>query len=103
MSLRHAAALALVGWYLMTPPLNSIEPLSPPRFGFSWKTPNHASPPLKTWDIRHRYDKAQDCSNAKHQQVQSAIKGQDSNLPLLTRLALAVAKCITSDDPRLAK
>jgi hypothetical protein len=27
MNLRHAAALALVGWYLMMPPINKAETL----------------------------------------------------------------------------
>ncbi|MGO9060944.1 MAG: hypothetical protein ACLQU2_26710 [Candidatus Binataceae bacterium] len=48
MELQHAAALALVGWYLMLPP---------------WIAQNRfdANAPLSKWQISGRFDTAQDC------------------------------------------
>ncbi|MGD0290232.1 MAG: hypothetical protein ABSC63_11340 [Candidatus Binataceae bacterium] len=51
MTLRHAAALALVGWYLMVPPLSS-----------DGKEIDTAAK-LSQWDARLRFDRASDCNN----------------------------------------
>jgi hypothetical protein len=52
MRLRHAAALALVGWYLMVPPTTD------------GKIDNSA--PLSQWDIRSSFDSAATCEQAHH-------------------------------------
>jgi hypothetical protein len=46
MKLRHAAALALVGWYLMAPPMSSWP-------GTPWIDPNA---PLSKWQFIGRID-----------------------------------------------
>jgi hypothetical protein len=68
MNLRHTAALALVGWYLMIPP--SIEPdlssdakvqanlNNPPAFEFDDKAP------LSRWEIDKSFDRDDDCQQA---------------------------------------
>ena len=48
MNLRHAAALALVGWYLMIPPLNS-----------EGKVDTHA--PMSRWNQFMSFDAASAC------------------------------------------
>jgi hypothetical protein len=53
MKLRHAAALALVGWYLMMPPT------SPPN-SF---TINEAAP-LSKWYLIESFDSAESCKRA---------------------------------------
>jgi hypothetical protein len=52
MSFRHAAALALVGWYLIVPP-------SP--YGSDGDTRPLSQIPLSEWRTQHVFDSAQDC------------------------------------------
>jgi hypothetical protein len=51
MKLRHAAALALVGWYLMMPPSDghSID----------------RNAPLDKWEVYSGYDTAKECEEGK--------------------------------------
>jgi len=77
MNLRHAAALALVGWYLMVPP-------------HEYKG-NQAV--LYGWKIIHSYDTAQACE----EQRAKGIPG----LPPFPKGFEWVAICVASDDPRL--
>jgi len=101
LKLRHAAALALVGWYLMTPP---------PAFttGFDWET--H----LRLWVRRGNYASAVECERAlnqlrdetqfqKERDLQSAAE-MDANLDgrtIAQYKAVRLAKCVSTDDPRL--
>ncbi len=98
---RHAAALALVGWYLITPP---------PVFktGFDWEA--H----LSLWVRRGNYASAVGCEQAlrqlqdemqsqKERDLQSAAE-MDANLDSKTIAqykAVRLAKCLSTDDPRL--
>jgi hypothetical protein len=95
MNFRHAAALALVGWYLMLPPLHSAElkPLPDKSYLLDWKTPNRP-PPLATWEIVGSYDSARECAEAM-----STIRRGSSSPPL--PLEWGMALCIATDDPRL--
>jgi hypothetical protein len=75
---RHAAALALVVWYLMTPP---ALPHDPERVD--------ESAPLSQWDVQTKVDSRDQC---------------DAERTRLTGTPLGrVAKCIASDDLRLKK
>jgi hypothetical protein len=82
---RHAAALALVGWYLMIPPRSAADQ----------KTfDDHA--PLASWFVFSAHDAAHECEGAKflnhegHKQRGDPMKG-----------AWDSAQCIATDDPRL--
>jgi hypothetical protein len=116
MNLRHAAALALVGWYLMLPLVNG-----------------DASPatqlPLSEWTQEGSFDRAEDCKRALAERLQTAkqriakVKQHMDALPhsdrplseaapdvyredlQVTAYALNAysGQCIASDDPRLAK
>jgi hypothetical protein len=89
-NLRHAAALALVGWYLMLPPIND-------------GTPEVTAPPSR-WEILFPYDTARDCQISL-----SRIVGQtlvDLQKPMARDkenfvLRLSSGTCVASDDPRL--
>jgi hypothetical protein len=85
MKLRHAAALALVGWYLMVPP----------------STDERA--PLFQWEVVASYDSASACREALHKSKDPAQV--ESDYPSLARLFAAqgflAAQCIATDDPRL--
>lgn len=74
----HAAALALVGWYLMVPP------------------PYYIDIPMAHWQRRAVFDTKAQCQIGRVNLIQHPPKGvryYDWNYP----------QCVSSDDPRLAK
>jgi hypothetical protein len=114
MNLRHAAALALVGWYLMVAPLQSRE---------NWDSlvPN---PPFGRWFTRDAFDSADACGkartelttrmdNATEEDYHRWLAGRPSSDELLRewsgqyspmsaiRLSNHQAQCVATDDPRL--
>src|SRR5258708_38955133 len=97
---RHAAALALVGWYLMVPPGVYYEPTSPRLL---------IPPPFdKTWRVKATFNSANDCEVAreKHETdfalaVKSADLKRHEADPNLSSPIDDGALCIASDDPRL--
>jgi len=90
MKSRHAAALALVGWYLMTPP----PPFNP-------------STPLSKWtrEGRQTYTSEEECT-AVREKLQAAFK-DPGNIPpehvtaTIMVKAMAHLQCIATADPRL--
>ena len=106
MSLRHAASVALVGWYLMTPPFSEKTALIPTD-----------SAPLSEWSLENSYDSAVEC----RQSIEAREKAEEarftkltpsphnpfriySGLPEMARflyLKALSAKCIATNDPRL--
>jgi hypothetical protein len=83
---RHAAVLALVGWYLLVPPLR--------HSGFD------DSAPLSKWWAYKNFDTAADCANGleemSHRSEKYAREHGSKDTSHKNR-------CIASDDPRLAK
>jgi hypothetical protein len=90
MNFRHAAMFALVGWYLMLPPMGSVESRRNPSTGFYVA---YSTEPLKAWEIAGSYGTAAQCGRALEQANQLARQ----NCPECS----AVASCIAADDPRL--
>ncbi len=93
MNLRHAAALALVGWYLMVPPL----PLQQ-----DW--------PLSAWQNHGSYYSAKECASAntaltieayEDEKAQNCSGSEDKRLRCQYDDAKQNANCISTDDPRL--
>jgi hypothetical protein len=97
---RHAAALALVGWYLMTPPLKTGGP------------DNDA--PRSRWNIEHVFDSAADCDRVMTQWHRRATRlfeaignkkkrldPPDQEVTIEQLYGLANCDCIATDDPRL--
>lgn len=82
MNPRHAAALALVGWYLMAPPMShhAID----------------ANAPLSQWAVIGSYDTANECMNWLFE-----LGHQDPKDPPWTTERISHARCISTDDPRL--
>jgi hypothetical protein len=83
---RHAAALAIVGWYLMAPPPQDL----------------HA--PISKWVMKGSYDTADACF------ADRALIGGNADLRAIQRRKAGLtapddpdsaALCIASDDPRL--
>jgi hypothetical protein len=97
MKLRHASALALVGWYLMVPPRSqTIE--------------TQLATPLSQWITLESFDNADTCKSAKRRLSPSAAKmvkrnAKNAGIPINSShvqfLADSIIQCISSDDPRL--
>jgi hypothetical protein len=106
MNIKHAAAFALAGWYLMLPPFVMDQ---------SGKTIVSTNPsvPLSQWKADKPFDSAAECQKyADHEpSVQAQLWRQivQEGMPILPQvrdtwiLANTQAQCIASDDPRLAK
>ena len=108
MKLRHAAALALVGWYLMLPPAN------PANFSRtasviqvikdSSDLDAAAKAPLGEWTIESGYDRAAEC-NAVHERRMDdwGTKFSKDAQAIYFRMMkyYTLSQCVASDDPRL--
>jgi hypothetical protein len=105
---RHAAAITLLGWYLMSPP-----PRSDGKGGISGDPDTSAS--LKSWSIERSFDRANACEESLDK-WQAERTAEIESLPEAERKnALSDPKrkfyfdgpfnahCIATDDPRLAK
>jgi hypothetical protein len=96
-NLRHAAALALVGWYLM------IAPPSPDH------TALVPSAPLSQWKLDGSYDTAAQCMKARSKVIERLAHdlravgpdGKTLDKEETRRSNETIVKCIASDDPRL--
>jgi hypothetical protein len=102
MNLRHAAALALVGWYLMLPSVHSSGP-------GPWID---LKAPLSKWTTEASFDSATECSLARHDKRVSNVtelkkyqsSGQKIPFELETEgFSWDNAQCVAIDDPRLSK
>jgi hypothetical protein len=115
MNLRHTAALALVGWYLMVPRV-SYDPQIPEHDkGYSGWTScclnNDGTPDFSRWDTVKSYDTAAECEDArsrldsaKGSTTEAGREGAKLDLQGLVRAsqdAVMKAMCLSSDDPRL--
>jgi hypothetical protein len=96
MNLRHAAALALVGWYLM---------IAAARWdGSKWIEPSFTS--LAQWQQVDVFDSAAKCQAAKNQHLDDAIAKDLKRMthPEKDSIETGLAPdylCVASDDPRL--
>ena len=86
--LRHAAALVLVGWYLMVPPRN------PHPFVKGYNSVDNFAP-LPEWTHLASSDSVKECEARKAEYFKTVA--QDPDLAQ----AAADAECIATDDPRL--
>jgi hypothetical protein len=99
MKTRHAAALALVGWYLMLPPDRPKLDDSP-----DWVS----QAPLGDWQIVQRFDAQWACNRRQQNMIidaQHAIK-PDAKAhradAVLSDYAIANnVACVSTDDPRV--
>ncbi|HXR23889.1 MAG TPA: hypothetical protein VN742_00920 [Candidatus Binataceae bacterium] len=101
---RHAATLALVGWYLMMPPMLGGNPPI-------YETPRpDLGAPLERWTVADTFDTASQCIAAL-----ASVREVPKNLDARTLTAEQLAQmqkskkglwassdqCVVSDDPRL--
>ena len=99
---RHAAALALVGWYLMVPPLIWEEKETGPHpaaFHIDFDAP------ISKWDTLGSFDSAEQCQNEGARRVTDLLDPKKHLFPtrpddpLLKRAEAQM--CIASDDVRI--
>jgi hypothetical protein len=90
---RHAAALALVAWYLMIPPPRQIDS----RFQTNFLAP------IDKWVQLRRFELESECEAARDDYMKNPPGGV-ANMLSSKQQAQAVmkaAKCVSADDPRL--
>ena len=94
MRLRHAAALAAVGWYLFTPPRTS-----------DWPVTYNPGAPMAKWIYLGSFDTAKQCADRK--QFLAGLMTPKDDDPDRARAVesaanfLFAAQCIATDDPHL--
>ncbi len=88
MNLRHAAALALAGWYLMIP-----SSTFPPDVAYK--------EPLRNWRILRSFDTADDCQDFLSNFFEQSREQKDLNTLDPAYRDFMFAECIATDDPRL--
>jgi hypothetical protein len=110
MNLRHAAALALAGWYLMIPPASDWK-----RFQAVEEVTGyfaHAGPfypaPFEKWKKLGEFYSQANCENARQAIVRrdgTLITGQqmllNGSMPSAKQYQASHTTCIASDDPHL--
>lgn len=93
---RHAAAIALIGWYLIVPQLYDGHLIGP-----LLDRPGH-SPDLAHWNNDGSYDTAAECEAARSQLVLVDPNNPRFQLDADTLATLRrFATCVSTDDPRL--
>jgi hypothetical protein len=83
-------ALALVGWYLLVPPINSMR--------------LDRTAPLPTWMQAASFDSAAQCDADRLeglQKINEQAKDSRDPVTLNEQEQLTFARCIATDDPRL--
>jgi hypothetical protein len=93
MKLRHATALALVGWYLMLPPKSG------------WPVSYDTAAPLPTWAREGHYLSLTECTKRKTE----ILKEVCQTPPAFDRdvwsescaAARTALRCVSTNDPRL--
>ncbi len=88
MKLRHAGALAFVGWYLMIPPA-ALPP------GVAYKQP------LRKWQILRVFDTADSCEDFLSTFFEDSQLKQSLNTLEPAYRDYMFAECVATDDPRL--
>jgi hypothetical protein len=96
---RHAAALALVGWYPMIPPSTGSE--------------INIKAPIREWQQAGAYDTAAECEQDKNVAANAFLKGSKENensrkensidpkVAYFNAMLYASGICVETDDPRL--
>ncbi len=92
MKFHHAAALALVGWYLMIPPWSG-----PGRFD--------DKAPMRDWRQVGTYDSASECERDRNETADALLKNKDKGPDPETNnyngTLYSSGRCVSTDDPRL--
>ncbi len=85
MKLRHAAAFALVGWYLMLPATDQDAPIS-------------------QWQIGNTFERESDCEASRKEFFATGtnrMKSAKNDSERVFGMLMAKATCVEASDPRL--
>jgi hypothetical protein len=102
---RHAAALALVGWYLMMPPFVRVVP--DPRNPSRDSVAPDSDVPLSKWFWSGSFDSVVACQRSQEKEIaetqrrNSLSHSPPAEIDRNVEAAFWEARCIASDDPRL--
>jgi hypothetical protein len=110
MNLRHAAALGLLGWYLLLPPYRSKETRGPVALRSARAASEifNFDAPLSKWEKKEPFESERDCENEKNKLYEEQLtefakaRRQREKRALgheITRLQHG--QCVAGDDPRL--
>ena len=105
MNIRHGAALALVGWYLMMPPFIRVGP--DPRDPSRDRVVPDSDAPLRKWFWSGSFDSVDACQRSQEKEIaemQTRSLAQPvppAEIDRNVEMAFREARCIASDDPRL--
>jgi hypothetical protein len=85
MKLRHAAALALVGWYLLVPSHGQLQA------------------PLSQWEVVTTFDSRSLCMSLRTPDIQTwlIVKGVLNPTAAQLKKYVDSSRCVSEDDPRL--
>ena len=89
MKVRHTAALALAGWYLMMPPLGNGKV--------------YVNAPLSTWQIVVSLETLEDCKSVIRNYKKHPAEMSDPQVRELIERRNSLAMCVSENDPRIAK
>ena len=104
--MRHVAALALVGWYLMIPPtldqeawiIGNSASASVARSTFGWGKDCWKTPTAKTADVTAPLA---EWTRVQPFETLAACEAERSKLLTSTQMTQQNAECFATDDPRL--
>jgi hypothetical protein len=91
MKLRHAAALSLVGWYLMLPPARFHKDTSLPP------SPDYEAV-FSKWNTVGTFNTVSECKAEMSRRQREADRVENTKVEKAWK---GVFQCIASDDPRL--
>jgi len=92
MLLRRCTAIALLGWYLMVPPIAPSE---------TQGSHLDSEAPLSVWTIQHSFDTAIQCKRSLEKWRAELHRPDKSKLGVQEIQMRSAARCVATDDPRL--
>jgi hypothetical protein len=98
MNYRHAAALVLLGWYLLVPSINPYGGADPGDGGGQPCKVEYDE--LGAWRLEDSFDSADSCRSAKNNLAKKPATSSN-RFDVCEAIARRAARCIASDDPRL--
>jgi hypothetical protein len=95
---RHAAALALVGWYLLLPP---VLPHSGPAGLVPSKQLVDLRAPIVMWEQWRAFDSASACEKEKTRMFRLDSHPGAPDIMVEQSVQFVFGRCVSTDDPRL--
>jgi|SRR5208337_1710671 len=105
MKSRHAATLAVVGWYLMMPPFIRVRPDA--RDPSRDRVVLDSNAPLSKWFWSGSFDSVDACQRSQEKEIaetqrrNSLSPSPPAEIDRNVEMAFWEARCIATDDPRL--